>query len=736
MKNEIPGGTPLSSLERNWVGFQYHKDVDDVVTLSLGVNGEPPVVDQRFCQDLESVLNVLAEEPSLAGVIIKSTRQAFCLGLSQDLFDDVALGDGQGLIEVSRSLGASLRRLENLPVPVVAVISGRATGVGLEISLACNFRVASSDGAVKFEMPEVNLGLLPVAGAAARLSRLIGPDRALSLLLGNKPVSGKAAADLGLVSLVTDSSEDMLVAAKALIEGNPDDWCQTWDADNCDPYAVLGRPRAEIDALVADISAKALKRARGLLPAISAVVTLVTQSLDKSFVRACQDESAALSKLVKSKQAKNIIAAKLIQLPKIKAGASRPKGIALKRPGKIGVVGSGMMGRGIALCAAQAGVDVVWLGRTPESAQRGITHVDTQCDKQIKRGHMTSAEKDRIMAQIITTTDYDHLESCELIIEAVYETMAIKTAVIKHVQPFLKNAAVFGSNTSTLPISELGKACSSPEKIIGIHFFSPVDKMPLVELICGEHTSEHSLAMAFDFSRQLGKVPIVVNDSVGFFTSRVYSTYMDEGARLLKEGVAPALIDSTAVAAGMALGPLAIMDEVSQSLLCQIAKTHREMGIFGSGGDTRVSTEVVERLVAESGRSGRYQGGGFYDYNEDGSKSIWPQLKTLYYRDDVNIPVHDIKDRLLIRQIIESLKCLEEGVLKSVADGNIGSLLGIAAPEWSGGYLQVVNTWEHGESRGLQAFYQRAEELASVYGDRFTPPQILQQTLLAGGVFT
>jgi 3-hydroxyacyl-CoA dehydrogenase/enoyl-CoA hydratase/3-hydroxybutyryl-CoA epimerase len=420
------------------------------------------------------------------------------------------------------------------------------------------------------------------------------------------------------------------------------------------------------------------------------------------------------------------------QLESIRGGLSRPKDIAIHQVTKVGVIGAGVMGRGIAFVAASVGIYVVLVGRTQDSAERGKDYIESLCDKQIRRGRFTDRDKEGVLKHIQVATDVSVLEDCQLVIEAVYETLEVKTELIRRVEEFIGKDVIVGSNTSTLPISSLAEASPRPANFIGIHFFSPVDKMLLVEIICGDQTSEKALAVAFDFARQLGKTPIVVNDSVGFFTSRVYSTYMDEGARLLLEGVEPERIDALAMASGMPLGPLSIMDEIGQILLLKIAETHRSMGVFGRGGDTSVSTQVVEMMVSRFGRGGRRHGGGFYEYSvEDGSKTLWGGLKGLFEA-DANIPDRDIQDRLLVRQIIESLNCLEEGVLESVADGNIGSRLGIAAPEWTGGYLQVVNTWDYQGLRGLDAFRSRATELAKDYGERFYPPNLLP-SLLKGG---
>jgi 3-hydroxyacyl-CoA dehydrogenase / enoyl-CoA hydratase / 3-hydroxybutyryl-CoA epimerase len=342
---------------------------------------------------------------------------------------------------------------------------------------------------------------------------------------------------------------------------------------------------------------------------------------------------------------------------------------------------------------------------------------------------MNEEKKEAILRSIKPTAAAADLEGCELIVEAVFEDIELKHKVTKETERYLAPGGVFGSNTSTLPISVLARATLHPENFIGIHFFSPVDKMNLVEIICGQRTSEATLARAFDFARQIGKTPIVVNDSLGFFTSRTFGTYLDEGARLLQDGVEPSLIENLGRQIGMPVGPLAVQDEVSQELTRKVAQTHRAMGVLYSKSDTRVNSELCERLISQYGRAGRHHGGGYYDYPQSGEKRLWPRLRDLFETPTVSVSTEDIKDRLLFRQVIETIKCLQEGVLRSVADANIGSLLGIGAPTWTGGFLQFVNTY------GLQQFAARSSDLAARFGERFTPPELLLQKVRAGQTF-
>lgn len=403
---------------------------------------------------------------------------------------------------------------------------------------------------------------------------------------------------------------------------------------------------------------------------------------------------------------------------KINGGASRPKGVEKRPTQKVGVLGAGMMGQGIAYSSAMAGIQVVLKDISVEAAEKGKAYTEKLLAKRVAKGRMTEEKKQAVLDLILPTASNEDLQGCDLIIEAVFENMKLKHQITAELEGYLTEDGVWGSNTSTLPITQLADGSSKPENFIGIHFFSPVDKMPLVEIICGEKTSDEALAKAFDYTVQIKKTPIVVNDSLGFFTSRTFGTYLDEGVRLLDEGLHPVKIDNLGKAVGMPVGPLAVYDEVSMELSRKANATWEEMGVVDKWGDGSVARKVVGIMIDEHGRGGRYHGGGFYQYHEDGSKEIWSGLYDIFYKPEFSIDDQEVKDRLLFRQVIEALKCLESGVLRSEEDGNIGSIMGIGAPPWTGGLLQFVKTYGYGN------FVSRCEALAAKYGDRFNPPQI------------
>jgi 3-hydroxyacyl-CoA dehydrogenase/enoyl-CoA hydratase/3-hydroxybutyryl-CoA epimerase len=468
------------------------------------------------------------------------------------------------------------------------------------------------------------------------------------------------------------------------------------------------------------------KNTRGLLPAPERILAVATEATLLDFDAALLVETRGLTYLAASVQAKNIINTMFFQMNEVNGGSSRPKGFDKSHVTKLGILGAGMMGNGIAHVAAKAGIEVVLLDVSLEAAEKGKAGIEKQLDKLVSQSRLSEEKKSGILGLIKPTADYADLQGADFIVEAVFESVDLKGNVTQLAEAQLPEHAVFGTNTSTLPITLLAKASKRADNFIGIHFFSPVEKMPLVEIICGEQTSDATLAKAFDFARQIGKTAIVVNDSLGFFTSRTFGSYFDEGCKLLLEGVDPLLIDNLGKQIGMPVGPLTVLDEVSLELMRKVNETQKEMGVFATVFDNSHSDEVGNILIKEHNRPGRHYGGGFYDYPEGGEKTIWPGLYELFYKADVSVPVEDIKERLLFRQVIEAVKCLQEGVLRSVADGNVGSILGIGAPMWTGGFLQFINGY------GLERFIVRAEELAHTYGDRFAPPKLLLSKAQAG----
>ena len=705
--------------------FHYDKDSAGIVTVTMDMTGPVNAMNQEYQVAMSETVARLEAESDLRGVVFASAKKVFFAG--GDLNDLVAVEPGQeeaffaGLQETK----SVLRRIEKLPVPVAAAINGAALGGGFEIALCCNYRVAWNDRSVQLGLPEVTLGLLPGGGGVVRLTRLLGLAAALPYLTEGTRVTPDKALAAGMIHATVDSIDELVPNAKAWILAQEDVQAaatQPWDTKG---YKVPGGGISSpgVAQLVMVAPAMLFSKTRGLLPAPAQILDCAVEALRLDLDTALTVESRGLAKLVVTPQAKNMISTFFFGLNKINGGASRPKGVEKRLTQKVGVLGAGMMGQGIAYSSAMAGIEVILKDISLEAADKGKAYTHNLLAKRVAKGRMTEEAMQTVLDRITPTASNDDLQGCDLIIEAVFENIKLKHQITAELEGYLAPGGVWGSNTSTLPITQLAEGSQTPENFIGIHFFSPVDKMPLVEIICGDKTSDEALAKAFDYTLQIKKTPIVVNDSLGFFTSRTFGTYLDEGVRLLDEGLHPVKIDALGKAVGMPVGPLSVYDEVSMELSRKAQDTWAEMGVVDKWGDGSIARKVVGVMIDEYGRGGRYHGGGFYEYHADGTKEIWPTLKELFYKPDFAISDTDVKDRLLFRQVIEALKCLETGVLRSEEDGNIGSIMGIGAPAWTGGLLQFVKTY------GYDQFVARCEELAEAYGERFNPPQIARDRI-------
>jgi len=700
--------------------FHYDKDDAGIVTVTMDMTGPVNAMNAEYQTAMTETVERLEAETDLRGVVFASAKKVFFAG--GDLNDLVKVEPGQeeefftGL-QATKSV---LRRIEKLPVPVAAANNGAALGGGFEIALCCNYRVAWNDRSVQLGLPEVGLGLLPGGGGVVRMTRLLGLAAALPYLTEGTRVTPDKALAAGMIHATVDTLEELVPNAKEWILAQEDlvaAGTQPWDTKGYKiPGGGINSPG--VGQLVMIAPAMLYSKTRGLLPAPARILDCAVEALRLDFDEALTVESRGLANLVVTPVAKNMISTFFFGMNKINGGASRPKGVEKRLTKKVGILGAGMMGQGIAYSSAMAGIDVILKDISVEAAEKGKAYSEKLLAKRVAKGTMTEEKKQSILDRIHPTASNEDLQGCDLIIEAVFENMKLKHQITAELEGYLSEDGVWGSNTSTLPITQLAEGCSKPENFIGIHFFSPVDKMPLVEIICGEKTSDEALAKAFDYTLQIKKTPIVVNDSLGFFTSRTFGTYLDEGVRLLKEGLHPVKIDSLGKAVGMPVGPLAVYDEVSLELSRKANATWEELGVVDKWGDGSIAREVVGVMVDEHGRGGRHHGGGFYQYHEDGSKEIWSGLFDIFHKAEFEISDQDVKDRLLFRQVIEALKCLETNVLRSEEDGNIGSIMGIGAPPWTGGLLQFVKTYGYGR------FVARCEELAAQYGDRFNPPQI------------
>lgn len=710
--------------------IRYEKGQDNVVVLTIDMPGQSANTMNAVYREAmgQTVARLEAEKDSIAGVIVTSAKKTFFAGGDLNELIKVTKADAKPFYDMILNIKGQLRRLETLGKPVVAAINGAALGGGWEICLACHHRIALDNSSVQLGLPEVTLGLLPGGGGVVRMVRLLGLEKALPYLAEGKKVRPDAALKAGLIHDIAATPDEMLSKARAWIAANPAA-VQPWDAKG---YKIPGgTPSTPAVAQMLAIAPSVLRdKTKGCFPAPEKIMCAAVEGAQVDFDTAQIIEARYFTELTTGQVAKNMIGTFWFQLNEINAGSSRPQGIPQYVTKKVGVLGAGMMGAGIAYVSAAAGIEVVLKDVSIEAAEKGKAYSAKLLDKKVSRGHMTADKRDAFLARIKPTASDADLEGCDLIIEAVFEDRALKAKVNAAAEAAALPDAVIASNTSTLPITGLATAVQKQDKFIGLHFFSPVDKMPLVEIIRGTKTSDETLARGFDYVLQIKKTPIVVEDSRGFFTSRVFGTFTNEGIAMLGEGVSAAMIENEARKAGMPVGPLAISDEVSMSLMDHIRKqTVADLAAEGKSIPEHPAFAVIDLMLKEYKRPGKAAGGGFYDYPEGGKKHLWPELKARFEKADAQISQEDVRDRILFIQAIETVRCVEEGVLKSVADANIGSIFGIGFAAWTGGALQFINQY------GVKDFVARAQYLAEQYGERFLPPALLLEKAAKGEGF-
>ncbi|APC15138.1 3-hydroxyacyl-CoA dehydrogenase [Pseudomonas frederiksbergensis] len=710
--------------------IRYEKGQDQIVVLTIDMPDQSANTMNAVYREAmaDCVARLVADKDSIAGVIITSAKKTFFAG--GDLNELITVGKPQAktFYEMVLILKGQLRTLETLGKPVVAAINGAALGGGWEICLACHHRVALDNSSVQIGLPEVTLGLLPGGGGVVRMVRMLGLEKALPYLLEGKKVRPQQALQAGLVDELAVDRDELLAKARAWIVANPT-VKQPWDVSGYQiPGGTPSHPKvAQMLAITPSILRS---KTQGCMPAPEKILCAAVEGAQVDFDTAQLIETRYFTELTTGQVAKNMIGTFWFQLNEINAGGSRPADFAPYVTKKVGVLGAGMMGAGIAYVSAVAGIDVVLKDITLAAAEKGKAHSAVLLDKKVARGQLSAEQRDATLARIKTSEQDADLAGCDLIIEAVFEDRELKAKVSSAAQKVVGADAVIASNTSTLPISGLATAVPDQSKFIGLHFFSPVDKMPLVEIIKGANTSDETLARGFDFVLQIRKTPIVVNDSRGFFTSRVFGTFTNEGIAMLGEGITASMIETEARKAGMPIGPLAISDEVSLSLMSHIRQqTAKDLQAEGKPLTVHPAFAVIDLLLNEYKRPGKAAGGGFYEYPAGGQKQLWPGLKARFEKADGQISPQDVRDRLLFVQAIETVRCVEEGVLQSTADANIGSIFGIGFAAWTGGALQFINQY------GVKDFVARAQYLAEQYGERFTPPALLLEKAAKGALF-
>lgn len=648
-----------------------------------------------------AVLTSGKSDTFVAGADIKAMLESFDRGI--DAVEAAALAEPFGRV---------LRRMETCGKPFAAAINGLALGGGLELTLACHYRVLVDHPKAVVGLPEVGLGLLPAGGGTQRLPRLIGIEKSLGLLLTGRQLRPAEALKLGIVHVLA-KPEDVVEVARAWLLASPNS-VQPWDAKGYRVPGGVGPMASHAGHTFTAGTALLAAQTQRNLPAPLAILSSVYEGTLVPIDTGLRIERNYFGQLLAGSVARNLMRTMFINKGRADKLAQRPAGVPKSKVNRLGVLGAGMMGAGIAYQAASVGISVVLIDATQAQADKGKQYAVRILDKNISRGKSTREKADALLALIHPTTDYNGLAECDLVVEAVFEDRAVKAEVTRKAGEALPRHAVFASNTSTLPITSLAKAFVRPTDFIGMHFFSPVERMPLIEIIKGQETSPEALAKALDLTEQLRKTPIVVNDSRGFFTSRVFGTYIKEGMAMVQEGIKPALIENAARQAGLPIGPLAVLDEVSLDITLRVYEQW-----VGDGAppawEPELSINLVRKMVGELGRKGRAAGGGFYDYPKDGKKFLWPELARHFPEAVAQPDVETLSRRLLMVQALEATRCLEEGVISDPGDADVGSILGIGYPAWTGGVLSYI------ETLGLQSFVDEAHRFADQYGGRFRP---------------
>jgi 3-hydroxyacyl-CoA dehydrogenase/enoyl-CoA hydratase/3-hydroxybutyryl-CoA epimerase len=693
-----------------------------VLTITLDdPHGSVNTVSPAWVDEMVAVFEAVTTDQSITGIILASAKPGFMAGADLN-FILAKCGSITPAAAFAMSMRASRlhRLIETCGKPVIAAISGFALGGGYELALACTRRIIADDPRAVVGLPEVNVGLLPGSGGTQRLPRMIGLQKAADVLLEGKSFPPSKAFEMGLVDQVAPTA-DLITAASAWLATSPDP-TRPWDNKGFaipESEGLLKRTTADFFSTMA---AKLHGKYGDNYPAPIAILTCLFEGVQSPLDRGLAIESRHFARLMTDPVARNIIRTTFVNKGLAEKGARRPQGVAPKKVSKIGVLGAGMMGAGIAYVSAAAGIDVVLLDISQDTADRGKAYSARLTAKSVERDASAKALLDRIKP----TTDYADLAAVDLVVEAVFEDTAIKADVTRRAEAAMPEDALFASNTSTLPITQLAEAFGRQHNFIGLHFFSPVERMALVEVILGKKTTQEALARAMDFVAQIRKTPIVVNDSRGFYTSRVFETFVHEGMELLRDGVAPALIENAARHAGFPVGPLALLDEVSIELPLKIVRVAEQEE---STYRRPAAAEVMEKMVEVLKRPGRKGGGGFYEYPAVGKKHLWKGLAAEFPVAPKQPHVEDVKKRFLYIQALETARCLEDGVLTHPADGDLGAVLGWGFPAWTGGTLSLI------ETVGVPEFVGECDRMAQLYGSRFAPTAELRQMVATGKGF-
>jgi 3-hydroxyacyl-CoA dehydrogenase / enoyl-CoA hydratase / 3-hydroxybutyryl-CoA epimerase len=723
----------------SFTNFSVEIDGDGIAVVTWDEPGRSMnVIDSTVMDELSTIVEQTTADAAVKGVVITSAKDAFCAGADLTMLESLSrafaeLSASQGeeaammrFFEESRRWSVLCRRIETCGKPWVAAINGTALGGGFELALACHRRVAADNPRTRLGQPEVKVGLIPGAGGTQRIARMMPPSDALQFLLKGDQIQLPRAKAMKLIDTVVPKADLIRVAKEWIKAGGSAK--APWDVDG---FKLPGGPVYSKAGIMVFTPANAIYRRETYdnYPAARAILQVVYEGLQLPMDQALRVESRWFAKILRSPEAAAMIRTLFVSMQELNKGARRPANVPAKQLKKIGIIGAGFMGGAIAYVSALAGLNVVLIDRDPESAEKGKAHSQKLVTDQINRGRATTADRDALLARISATADFVALKDCDLVIEAVFEDRKIKEEVISRTQNVLGEEAIFGSNTSTLPITSLAAAFKDRTRFIGIHFFSPVERMMLVEIIMGKETGDAALATALDFVRTIRKTPIVVNDSRGFYASRVVGTYIREGHLMLTEGVPPALIENVARMAGMPVGPLSLTDEVAVDLAWKILKA-TEADLGAAAVDPKQKALLAE-MVEKRSRFGRKNGKGFYDYPQNAPKRLWPGLADLQPNrldvDDIDIAM--LKRRLLGIQALESARCIEDRVVTDVREADVGSILGFGFAPFTGGTISYI------DGMGVKNFVQMCNDLAKACGERFKPSKLLTDMAKKGETF-
>jgi 3-hydroxyacyl-CoA dehydrogenase / enoyl-CoA hydratase / 3-hydroxybutyryl-CoA epimerase len=723
----------------SFTNFKIENDGDGIAVVTWDSPGRSMnVIDAKVMDELSAIIEQTTADAAVKGVVITSGKDAFSAGADLTMleglsraFAELAASQGEEaammrFFEESRRWSVLCRRIETCGKPWVAALNGTALGGGFELALACHRRIAADNPRTRLGQPEVKVGLIPGAGGTQRIARMMPPSDALQFLLKGDQVQLPRAKAIKLIDTVVPKA-DLLRTAKEWIKGGGSAKAP-WDMDG---FKLPGGPVYSKAGIMVFTPANAIYRRETYdnYPAARAILQVVYEGLQLPMDQALRVESRWFAKILRSPEAAAMIRTLFVSMQELNKGARRPANVPVKQLQRVGIIGAGFMGGAIAYVSALAGLNVVLVDRDPEMAEKGKAHSHRLVTDQINRGRATTADRDALLARITATADFVALKDCELVIEAVFEDRKIKEEVISRTQNVLGDEAIFGSNTSTLPITSLAAAFKDRTRFIGIHFFSPVERMMLVEIIMGKETGDAALAMALDFARTIRKTPIVVNDSRGFYASRVVGTYLREGHLMLTEGVPAALIENVARMAGMPVGPLSLTDEVAVDLAWKILKA-TEADLGAAAVDPKQKALLAE-MVEKRSRFGRKNGKGFYDYPQNAPKRLWSGLADLqpnrFNVDDIDIAM--LKRRLLGIQALESARCIEDRVVTDVREADVGSILGFGFAPFTGGTISYI------DGMGVKNFVQMCNDLAKACGERFKPSKLLIDMANKGETF-